>query len=91
MTQASSSQYTHTGQSPGTRWGKGGGHPLGILGRPGRERCPVEVGFPTQSMTIAVLEYLARKGVLYFNLHTKANTSYGEVRGQIYPATPDAK
>jgi hypothetical protein len=30
---------------------------------------------------------LARKGVLYFNLHTKANTFYGEVRGQIYPAT----
>jgi len=54
------------------------------------ESCPVEIGFPTQSMTISALEYLARKGVLYFNLHTKANTFYGEVRGQIYPAT-DAK
>jgi hypothetical protein len=51
------------------------------------ESCPVEIGFPTQSMTIAALEHLARKGVLYFNLHTKANTFYGEVRGQIYPAT----
>lgn len=51
------------------------------------ESCPVEIGFPTQSMTIAALEYLARKGVLYFNLHTKANTFYGEVRGQIYPAS----
>lgn len=48
------------------------------------ESCPVETGFPTQSMTIAALEYLARKWVLYFNLHTKANTFYGEVRGQIY-------
>lgn len=51
------------------------------------ESCPVEPGFPTQSMTISALEYLARKGVLYFNLHTKANTFYGEVRGQIYAAT----
>lgn len=50
------------------------------------ESCPVEPGFPTQSMTVAALEYLARKGVLYFNLHTKAHTFYGEVRGQIYPA-----
>ncbi|HEX4418212.1 MAG TPA: CHRD domain-containing protein [Kofleriaceae bacterium] len=55
------------------------------------ESCPVEIGFPTQSMTISALEYLARKGVLYFNLHTKANTFYGEVRGQIYAAPPDAK
>jgi hypothetical protein len=54
------------------------------------ERCPVEIGFPTQSMTISALEYLARKGVLYFNLHTKANTFYGEVRGQIDPASADA-
>jgi hypothetical protein len=50
------------------------------------ESCPVEVGFPTQSMTVAALEYLARKGVLYFNLHTKAHSFYGEVRGQIFPA-----
>ncbi|HTQ81563.1 MAG TPA: CHRD domain-containing protein [Thermoanaerobaculia bacterium] len=55
------------------------------------ESCPAEIGFPTQSMTISALESLARKGVLYFNLHTKANTFYGEVRGQIYPAAPDAK
>ena len=51
------------------------------------ESCPAELGFlPTQAMTVAALEYLARKGVLYFNLHTKANTFYGEMRGQIYPA-----
>jgi hypothetical protein len=50
------------------------------------ESCPAELGFPTQASTIAALEYLARKGVLYFNLHTKAHTFYGEMRGQIYPA-----
>lgn len=51
------------------------------------ESCPAELGFlPTQTMTIAGMEYLARKGVLYFNLHTKAHTFYGEMRGQIYPA-----
>jgi hypothetical protein len=49
------------------------------------ESCPAELGFlPTQAMTIAGLEYLARKGVLYFNLHTKAHTFYGEMRGQIH-------
>lgn len=51
------------------------------------ESCPAELGFlPTQTKTIAGLEYLARKGVLYFNLHTKAHTYYGEMRGQLYPA-----
>ena len=32
------------------------------------------------------MEYLARKGVLYFNLHTNAHTFYGEMRGQISAA-----
>ncbi|MBN1205384.1 MAG: CHRD domain-containing protein [Myxococcaceae bacterium] len=50
------------------------------------EGCPADQGFLSQSKTIAGLEYLARKGVLYFNLHTKAHTYYGEMRGQIYPA-----
>jgi hypothetical protein len=49
------------------------------------ESCPVEPGFPIQVKTVSGLEYLARKGVLYFNLHTKAHTYYGEMRGQIYP------
>lgn len=50
------------------------------------EGCPVELGFLAQAKTIAGLEYLARKGVLYFNLHTKAHSYYGEMRGQLYPA-----
>ncbi len=49
------------------------------------ESCPVEPGFPIQVKTISGLEHLARKGVLYFNLHTKAHTYYGEMRGQLYP------
>jgi hypothetical protein len=48
------------------------------------EGCPSEVGFPAQVTTIAGLEYLARKGVLYFNLHSKAHAFFGEMRGQIY-------
>lgn len=63
------------------------------------EACPVDAGFPYSPdqivrkqplpnpvKTIAGMEYLARKGVLYFNLHTRAHTFYGEMRGQIYPA-----
>jgi hypothetical protein len=49
------------------------------------ESCPVDIGMPTQAMTISAMEYLAHKGVLYFNLHTKTNMFYGEVRGQIHP------
>jgi len=48
------------------------------------ESCPAELGFLAQAKTLASLEYLAKKGVLYFNLHTKAHTYYGEMRGQIY-------
>lgn len=48
------------------------------------ESCPIDPGFD-QTKTIAGLDYLARKGVLYFNLHTKAHTFYGEMRGQIWP------
>ncbi len=50
------------------------------------EGCPVDKGFLNQVKTVAGLEFLARQGVLYFNLHTKAHTFYGEMRGQIYAA-----
>lgn len=50
------------------------------------ESCPADLGFLAQTRTLAGLEYLARKGVLYFNLHTRAHTYYGEMRGQLYPA-----
>lgn len=60
------------------------------------EACPVDAGLPfspdelikkqpigAQVRTLAAMEYLARKGVLYFNLHTKSHTFYGEMRGQL--------
>ena len=52
------------------------------------EGCPAELGLPGQVKTLAGLENLARKGVLYFNLHTKAHTYYGEMRGQLYAVQP---
>lgn len=48
------------------------------------EGCPVDKGFLNQVKTIGGVEYLARQGVLYFNLHTKAEMFYGEMRGQIH-------
>jgi hypothetical protein len=50
------------------------------------ESCPVEPGMPVQTRTLVGLEHLASKGVLYFNLHTKAHIYYGEMRGQLYKA-----
>lgn len=51
------------------------------------ESCPAELGIAgAQVKTIAGMEALARKGALYFNLHTKTHTFYGEMRGQVYPA-----
>lgn len=50
------------------------------------ESCPAEPGFPSQTKTIGGVEHLARKGVLYFNLHTKQHTYFGEMRGQLYLA-----
>lgn len=52
------------------------------------EGCPAELGLPGQVKTLAGLESLARKGALYFNLHTKAHTYYGEMRGQLYAIQP---
>ncbi|HLO48715.1 MAG TPA: CHRD domain-containing protein [Kamptonema sp.] len=50
------------------------------------EGCPVEVGLAGQVNTVAGIEALARRGELYFNLHTEEHSFYGEMRGQIYPA-----
>ncbi|MDP2316895.1 MAG: CHRD domain-containing protein [Pseudomonadota bacterium] len=55
------------------------------------EGCPVEAGLPTQVNTIGGLRYLAEKGVLYFNLHTKAHTYFGEMRGHLLPAPAAAR
>jgi CHRD domain len=61
----------------------------GKLTLPLPEGCPSDINFPVQQVqTIAGLEALARKGALYFNLHTKGHEFYGELRGQIYPVAP---
>lgn len=50
------------------------------------EACPIGSGPPSAVKTVAGMYHIAREGLLYFNLHTKAHTFYGEMRGQIYPA-----
>jgi CHRD domain/RTX calcium-binding nonapeptide repeat (4 copies) len=50
------------------------------------EGCPVEIGLPGQVNTVAGIEAVARRGALYFNLHTEEHSFYGEMRGQVYPA-----
>lgn len=46
--------------------------------------CPVVAGLPGDVKTIAGMEYIARQGELYFNLHTKGQTFFGEMRGQLH-------
>ena len=46
--------------------------------------CPIVAGLPGDVKTIAGMEYIARQGELYFNLHTKGQTFYGEMRGQLH-------
>lgn len=52
--------------------------------------CPVVPDQPAfgKVKTIAGMEHIARQGELYFNLHTKGQTFYGEMRGQIRPVHP---
>src|SRR5258705_5195895 len=47
--------------------------------------CPIVAAIPNDKVkTIAGLEYIARQGDIYFNLHTKAQTYFGDIRGQFY-------
>lgn len=43
---------------------------------------------PVKVSTVAGMAQLARDGELYFNLHTTGQTYYGDIRGQLHPATP---
>ncbi|MBW4520597.1 MAG: CHRD domain-containing protein [Scytolyngbya sp. HA4215-MV1] len=47
--------------------------------------CPIAPGLPDKVKTIAGMEYIAQQGQLYFNLHTKGQTYFGDMRGQIHP------
>jgi CHRD domain len=53
--------------------------------------CPTPPSFslmenlaPADVKTVASMEFIARKGELYFNLHTKGQTFYGDIRGQLF-------
>jgi hypothetical protein len=47
--------------------------------------CPVVPGLTDKVKTIAGMEYIAQQGELYFNLHTKGQTFFGDIRGQLHP------
>jgi len=47
--------------------------------------CPIVPGIPDDVKTIAGMKYIAQKGELYFNLHTNAQTFYGDIRGKLDP------
>lgn len=47
--------------------------------------CPVVPGGSDRVKTIAGMEHIARQSELYFNLHTKGQTYFGDMRGQIHP------
>ncbi|MEM7126845.1 MAG: CHRD domain-containing protein [Chloroflexota bacterium] len=46
--------------------------------------CPIVAGVPLDKVkTISGMETIARKGELYFNLHTKGQTFFGDIRGKL--------
>jgi len=47
--------------------------------------CPIESGKPGKVKTIAGMEQFAKRSELYFNLHTKAQTFFGDIRGKLNP------
>lgn len=48
--------------------------------------CPIVASNPTDKITtIGGMEYVARQGELYFNLHTAGQTYFGDIRGAFYP------
>ncbi|MEZ4629995.1 MAG: CHRD domain-containing protein [Deinococcales bacterium] len=47
--------------------------------------CPIIPSLPNDKVkTIAGMELIARQGELYFNLHTKGQTFFGDIRGQLH-------
>ena len=46
--------------------------------------CPIILAIPTDKVkTIAGMQQIAEEGELYFNLHTKGQTFFGDIRGQL--------
>lgn len=51
--------------------------------------CPILAAIPIDKVkTIAGMEFIARQGELYFNLHTKGQTYFGDIRGQLHRVNP---
>jgi CHRD domain len=49
--------------------------------------CPIESGKLGKVKTVAGMEQFAKRGELYFNLHTKGQTFFGDIRGKLYQVT----
>jgi CHRD domain len=50
--------------------------------------CPIAPGLKDKFTTIGGMEYLAREGDLYFNLHTTGQSYFGDIRGQLRQIDP---
>lgn len=59
-------------------------HATGVVGAL-TDGCPIVPTLPMDKVkTIAGMEAIAREGELYFNLHTAAQTFFGDIRGQLH-------
>ncbi len=47
--------------------------------------CPIVPGLPDKVKTVAGLQHIAEQGELYFNLHTKGQVFFGDIRGKLAP------
>ena len=64
-------------------------HGHGIVGI-GTAGCPIIAQVPSdRHRTVAGMATVAAEGELYFNIHTKQQTFYGDIRGQLQPVPTD--
>ncbi len=64
-------------------------HGHGIVGA-GTAGCPIFPQIPAdRHRTVAGMAAVAAEGELYFNIHTKQQTFYGDIRGQLQPVADD--
>ncbi|HEU4324172.1 MAG TPA: CHRD domain-containing protein [Roseiflexaceae bacterium] len=47
--------------------------------------CPIVPGLPDKVKTVAGMQHIAEQGELYFNLHTKGQVFFGDIRGKLSP------
>jgi hypothetical protein len=65
------------------------GHSSGVVGA-FTVGCPIVPTIPTDRVrTVGGMEQIARQGELYFNLHTKGQTFFGDIRGAFYLVETD--